>query len=175
MVDHKQQDYFRQGWIWLLILLVTSWCWTELAIAREGRKYALVAGISDYNNASGLGKLKYARADAEALTQALKRAGYKVQLVVDHGVVKNFLVKTLRQLASFLRPNDTFIFAYSGHGFEGANGQDYLALYGVTSETVNNEGLPVDEVLDLLRKTRASQLLVLLDACRDGMDLQNRT
>ncbi|KOR27241.1 hypothetical protein TI04_13695, partial [Achromatium sp. WMS2] len=74
-----------------------------------------------------------------------------------------------------MQPEDTFIFAYSGHGFEGTDGRDYLALYGVTADTVSSDGLPVGEVLELLQKTRAGQRMVLLDACRDGMDLQNRT
>ncbi|KOR28054.1 hypothetical protein TI04_11910 [Achromatium sp. WMS2] len=101
MFQLEQLNCLKYGYGRLLVFLFIIWMWAGLTAADTGRKYALVAGISDYNNASGIGRLKYARADAEALAQALKQAGYRVQLVVDHSVVKGFLLRTLRQLAGF--------------------------------------------------------------------------
>ena len=45
--------------------------------AAEGERYALLVGVSDYPELTGLKKLKYAESDMKALKEALAAIGYK--------------------------------------------------------------------------------------------------
>src|SRR5206468_3465505 len=69
------------------------------------------------------------------------------------------------------KPQSTFLFAFSGHGFQmkDASGQDrnYLVTLGVSRDRLAEDALPLDEVEKLMSQSGARRKVILIDACRN--------
>jgi formylglycine-generating enzyme required for sulfatase activity len=130
-------------------------------------KVALLVGIGNYDVATGLPALKYPARDVELLTAELQRQGYLVTSLIDGRASRGVIRRTLHELASALDPDQgTFLFYFSGHGFQ-QDGRNYLATYGSTADDLKSEGLAVGDVEALLKETRAHQIMMFIDACRN--------
>ncbi|KOR32146.1 hypothetical protein TI05_09110 [Achromatium sp. WMS3] len=132
-------------------------------------KMAVVVGINAYPRFSGLRSLFYAKADAEALDKALKRAGYGVQLLTDKNATGGAILTAIDNIKQTLNPNEgTVIFAFAGHGFrDRSSGKNYLAPYEASVQRVRRTGLAVDEVETALVNTGARRRILFIDACRN--------
>jgi tetratricopeptide (TPR) repeat protein len=144
---------------------------------RPARARALVIGAGDYER---LGRLKYARSDAaafaETLTDELGFARDDVRLLVDGEGADPLRTPTLghvrTELADLLADpargsTDLFVLFFSGHGVA-AEGGDYLLPTDVGPNNAREDGLPVRELVRQLTDGGARNVLLVLDACRDG-------
>ncbi len=141
-------------------------------------RWALVVGASEYEH---LGRLKYARNDARAFAEALVTdLGFErqtVRLLSDDAddpeltPTAGHLLGELEALLADKRRNrsDLFVFYFCGHGV-GREGGDYLLPTDARKETVTRVGLPVKEVIDRLAGSGMRNVLVLVDACREGRE-----
>lgn len=94
----------------LLVLTTNSW-------AQDfQRSRAIVVGIDNYSNASSWADLKFAVADARALTIFLQRQGYDVTLLLDTQADRSAILAALRSAATDLGPQDRLLFYFGGHG-----------------------------------------------------------
>ncbi len=131
-------------------------------------KMAVVVGINDYPSSSGLRSLRYAKADAEALAQALKQAGYGVQLLTNSNATKGSILNTLSNIGKVLEPQKgTVIFAFAGHGFRDRNGNNYLAPFEASADYIEDTGLSLKKVEATLVASGARRRILLIDACRN--------
>ncbi|KOR33418.1 hypothetical protein TI05_01180 [Achromatium sp. WMS3] len=131
-------------------------------------KMAVVVGINDYPSSSGLRSLRYAKADAEALAQALKQAGYGVQLLTNSNATKGSILNTLSNIGKVLEPQKgTAIFAFAGHGFRDRNGNNYLAPFEASAGYIEDTGLSLKKVEATLVASGARRRILLIDACRN--------
>ncbi len=64
--------------------------------------------------------------------------------------------------------NDKVIIAYSGHGLLSKDYDYYLSTYSVNFENPEINGLPYDELENLLDSIPARKKLMLIDACHSG-------
>jgi hypothetical protein len=145
----------------LLLLAILSLAWLPAFSAR----LALVVGIDSYQS---LPKLRNARADADAISVALRAAGYQVDLQQD---------RTLKQLQGDLRAfrqrisgGDEVVLYFAGHGVQVA-GANYLLPSDVGSDSedqVRDEALALSRVLDEIRERKPRLSLAIIDACRDN-------
>src|ERR1039457_5265912 len=62
------------------------------------KKLALIVGINDYQEESGLSKLKYAVSDAEELATALQSYGYVTDVLTDKRAIKVIIRRHLDDL-----------------------------------------------------------------------------
>ena len=134
------------------------------------KKQALLIGINEYQILPGL---KYARQDAEAVEQALKQnycfSDDEVMLLTDAkpGLFKptdrDIIQDHLEKLAN--QDLDLFIFGFWGHGLF-RNGKRYLCPMIVKGDRVERQGLPFDELQELLAKIRAKNTCLILDCCQ---------
>jgi formylglycine-generating enzyme required for sulfatase activity len=130
-------------------------------------KIAVLVGIGAYPEGSGLSTLQYAANDVRELAAELEKGGYAVRQLVDAHATRGVIVRTLNQLGEMLDPDQgTFLFYFSGHGFT-QGGKNYLAAYGAAVDDLQREGLPLDEVEQLLKRRRARRQVLWIDACRN--------
>jgi len=144
----------------LFLLLISS-----LAVAE---KYTLLVGINDYPN--DISPLRYCVADVVAFRDALINvAGFEkdnVYLMTDQmeGQMQPTninIVKRLGILAQQVKPEDTLVFYFSGHGIVNDSSSFLLAANSdtATQDTLEMSGVPLDRVSKILSSVKAQQLL----------------
>ena len=138
------------------------------------KKQALLIGINEYQ---ALPRLKYARQDAEAVADSLKQnycfSDNEVMLLTDNRpglfkpIDKYFIQDHLEKLAD--QDIDLFIFGFWGHGLF-RNGKRYLCPLNVKKDRAVQQGLPFDELQELLVKIHAKNTCMILDCCQTVHD-----
>lgn len=144
--------------------------------------YILSVGINDYKNAAY--NLNYARTDAEAIAEALRRRGQgifkaiQVATLYDREATRGRLVEALKGIQARARPEDVFAFFYAGHGVMSEGGSDrpsdfYFALTDVIKlygrdDLLAQEGLSATEMKDICTGIAARKQLLMMDACQAG-------
>jgi len=132
-------------------------------------KHALLVGVSKFQDAA-LGGLKAPAEDVQAFAGILRdpeRGGFdSVVTSLDEDV------ETIRgKLSDVLdnrRPSDSVLIYYSGHGINAASGQLFLATEKTVAQRPRLYSLAASEIRDMMRESRASQLIVVLDCCHSG-------
>ena len=138
------------------------------------KKQALLIGINEYQILPGL---KYARQDAEAIANSLKQnycfSDNEVIVLTDAEPLRfkptsRYIIQDhLDNLAN--QELDLFIFGFWGHGLI-RNGKRYLCPLDVMANRVENQGLPFDELQELLAKIKAKNTCLILDCCQTNHD-----
>jgi tetratricopeptide (TPR) repeat protein/uncharacterized caspase-like protein len=160
------------------ILLMTSLttCSIANASAQNGRRWAMVIGIEDYQY---LPTLSYAIKDANLIADTLVGyAGFPAENVVVMTSAPNSgkyyannrnIILQLDRLSREIRTGDTFVLYFSGHGFS-FEGRQFLA----TVETDNSSlarievsSLPLELLERMLKRVKPSQFIFIVDACRN--------
>lgn len=134
------------------------------------KKQALLIGINEYQILPGL---KYARQDAEAVADSLKQnycfSENEVMVLTDDrpGLFKptdKYIIQDhLEKLAK--QDLDLFIFGFWGHGLF-RNGKRYLCPLDVMANRAEHQGLPFEELQELLAKIRSKNTCMILDCCQ---------
>jgi len=139
----------------------------EAALA-GGRRFALVIGIDAYESVPPLQK---AVNDARAMTSVLRELGFEVTSGENLG--RAGLSRKLIEFESGLRPGDTALFFFAGHGFE-IRGQNFLLPADVPSvfegqeELIKDSAFAADRIIDRIRERGARTVVAVLDACRNN-------
>jgi uncharacterized caspase-like protein len=139
-----------------------------LASAAGPDRFASVAAVSEYNEADPeLTNLLFATNDMVSLKQALEAQGYTVLQLQNAKATATNIRDFLRGLRSVVdNPKDaTVVFSFSGHGFAVGN-DNFLATYGATSDDIQQKGLAMREVKQLLEDTGAQNRVAFIDVCR---------
>jgi uncharacterized caspase-like protein len=150
-------------------LMITLLCFfAQLGFASAQSRHALVIGIDTYTSVPTLEK---ARNDAVSVHEALSKAGFNSDLVVDADQLQ--LLRALSDFSSRVRPGDEVIFYFAGHGVE-IEGRNYLLPSDIPEALpggeflVTSRALALDNVLDILRSRGARVSMLIIDACRDN-------
>ncbi len=136
---------------------------------------ALVVGNNTYQEVP---PLQTAVNDAQAMREALQRAGFAVTLV-ENGT-KRQISRAMAAVESAISPGDTVLFHYSGHGVE-IDGQNWLLPIDVPTANQGEAGLIKDEsfnaadIIERFRAKGARQVVAILDACRNNPFAQGGT
>jgi WD40 repeat protein len=141
--------------------------------------YLVAVGVSQYAQATY--KLKYARADAEAICGLFrKRAGtlyganVHVKELFDAAATRANIEAALDDAARKARPQDTLLLFVAGHGT--MVGQRYYFIPhefktqagGSLDDDVRRQGLPADVLGDFLQRGAALKRMLILDTCASG-------
>ncbi|QEN86689.1 hypothetical protein FZC33_10260 [Labrys sp. KNU-23] len=136
---------------------------------------ALIVGNDTYQEVP---PLQTAVNDAQAMRQALQRAGFTVTLV-ENGT-KRQISRAMATVEGAISPGDTVLFHYSGHGVE-IDGQNWLLPVDIPTATEGEAGLIKDEsfnaadIIERFRSKGARQVVAILDACRNNPFAQSGT
>lgn len=135
----------------------------EIEVAKPSR-IALVIGNSRYPDANT--PLVQPINDARALTAALRRDGFEVDVVEDAN--KEDLRRAVDRLTSKVRRDSVVMLFYGGYGMQ-AGRESYMIPVDATiwkESDVRRHGTSIESVLDALKDRGARASLVVLDASR---------
>ena len=114
--------------------------------------------------------LQYSAKDIRDLAKKLKEK-YGNEMVIDTLFNKNVTLNNVKALKKKLlqtTENDKVIIAYSGHGMLSKDYDYFLSTYAVNFDNPAQNGLPYDELENLLDSIPARKKLLLIDACHSG-------
>ena len=135
------------------------------APANIASRKALVIGNDSYRSVTPLAN---ARADARAIADSLRSLGYVVSAHFD--LNEKEMKKAVRDFIKNVAGGDEVVFFYAGHGVQLAN-SNYLLPVDINAddaETVKDESIPLQRVLDDLNDAKVRLSIAIIDACRDN-------
>lgn len=153
----------RLAFVLLALLAVAT-----ISTPVSAKLLALVVGNNAYEEVP---QLQTAVNDAQAMRDALQRAGFTVTLVENGS--KRQISRAMAAVENAISPGDTVLFHYSGHGVE-IDGQNWLLPIDVPAAKEGEAGLIKDEsfnaadIIDRFRAKGARQVVAILDACRNN-------
>ncbi|EOR20425.1 caspase family protein [Clostridium sartagoforme] len=124
---------------------------------------SLLIGVSDYSmmNENNLPFcINDISAMSEALTKGLKAEASNIIACGDNGIVtKSNFLDSLKKAISTVKPEDTFIFYFSGHGGNSEIGHLLLLSDGY---------IMTQEVIELFESIPAKNKIIIFDSCMAG-------
>ncbi|MBU0460923.1 MAG: caspase family protein [Nanoarchaeota archaeon] len=152
----------------------------EITVYREApvpqsTLYICAIAINEYIESSY--NLNYCISDAEGILRTFRKTGHSlykdihVDSLYNSAATQSSIYSMLDTIIEKARPEDVFVFFYSGHGVQNGN-----SFYFVTSNTTNmhdqlmlqDRSVSDDTLNEKLQKIRARKQLVMLDACHSG-------
>lgn len=139
-------------------------------------RWALLVGINSYID-SGFTRLNFCVDDVLALEQALKGLGYTVVCLHDRldrdssrFPTRDNVEAELIRLCKIVEPDDLLLVHFACHGKLLSDGQPVLIVHNTRSPTLVKTGLPLTEVKQQMRQSKARRLVLTLDACHTGVE-----
>jgi uncharacterized caspase-like protein len=132
--------------------------------AKKHRRIALVIGNGHYPDANA--PLTQPINDARALTAALRRDGFDVDVVED--ATKDDMTRAIGRLKSKVRPDSVVMLFFGGYGVQ-AGRESYMIPVDAAiwkESDVRRDGLSIEAVLEAMKEQGASAKLVVIDASR---------
>jgi uncharacterized caspase-like protein len=132
--------------------------------AKRASKIALVIGNGHYPDASA--PLAQPINDARALTAALRRNGFDVDVVEDAS--KDDMLRAVDRLKSKINPDSVVMLFFGGYGVQ-VGRESYMIPVDATiwkEADVRRDGLSVEQVLDAMKEKGARAKLAVIDASR---------
>ncbi|MBD1213863.1 MAG: SUMF1/EgtB/PvdO family nonheme iron enzyme [Dolichospermum circinale Clear-D4] len=144
-----------------------------------GKNWAISIGINQYDN---LQALNFAKRDAEAMAAWFREeakfdqvflftedsppisANTPIPTQPTYGRLRRFLQAQFEQ--PLLKPEDNLWFFFAGHGMRHAD-KDYLMLADSDPGDIEHTAISVEYITERLRRSRADNVVLLLDACRE--------
>ncbi|MEX2216258.1 MAG: hypothetical protein WD768_19260 [Phycisphaeraceae bacterium] len=143
-----------------------------------GRVFVVAIGINTYQHVP---KLKYARADAEAIAAVLKSgldiAQDNIELIVDDAASLQTIKHTLGvRLKAITAKDDMVVIYYSGHGAPEEDPQSpdldgvekYLLPVDANMASFYSTALPMKDVTEIFRRLPCERIVFLADTCYSG-------
>lgn len=130
----------------------------------HAERLALVIG----NNAYEESPLTNPVNDANDMAATLQQLGFSVNMQTN--ITKREMEDAIRDFTGSLKPSDTALFYFSGHGAQ-VDGINYLVPVGariVSERDIKYESVAAELVLDYLERAGNRLNIVILDACRDN-------
>lgn len=141
-------------------------------------RWALLVGINRYVDYP---LLRYCVKDVQALEKLLSQLGYTVVSLHDqrvrdgrHFPTRNNIEAELFRLCETVEEDDLLLVHFACHGklvgkVEGK--QPVLVAQDSRDTTLLRTGLPLIEVEEIMKSSRAKRLVLLLDACHTGVEI----
>ncbi|HEY1340772.1 MAG TPA: tetratricopeptide repeat protein, partial [Bryobacteraceae bacterium] len=139
------------------------------------RSYAVVVGISRYQNLPEKDQLHFAERDAQSIYSILispEGGNFKQENVRVLAGANATLAGMRREIDNWLpataKEGDRVLIYFAGHGFM-YQGKGYLAPYDFKKENIATTGYPMDELGAVIGgKIRARWKILMTDACHSG-------
>jgi hypothetical protein len=148
-----------------------------IVLSTSADTWALLVGIDDYRDPR-ISDLNYTVNDVTYFSEALIETGCvpksNVYLMTNQSSGANIPTHTnvlfrLENLTTRVKPEDIFIFYFTGHGMMRSSKQYLLAINSDprSATTLATSAIPLETLLELLRRVNAHQIVIFLDACRN--------
>ncbi len=167
-----------------LFLLLTNNSFSQNTIdtnaTTKSKTYAIVIGISNYENAS-IPKLNYSHKDATQFYEWLKSKpggsvpDYQIKLLTNEQATISAIYNGLDWLREMVQKGDIVYFYFSGHGdmeIDSASiSQGYLLAYNSPSNNYAKNAVSINDInytANILSTKNEAQLVLITDACHSG-------
>lgn len=152
--------------------LAGLWATAAPVLAQDApRRHALVIGVNRYlAEIEGVNALKYAEDDAKAVADILKDQYETVALLRDLAR-RETIVEQFARLAREVKPQDSVLIYFAGHGVTATLGDktlSYWLVYPTTLARLEVDGLRLQHILDYVDDIPAKKKLIILDHCHSG-------
>jgi hypothetical protein len=130
--------------------------------------YFIGIGIDKFTDNSH--NLKFCVKDIHDLAEKLKEK-YGTNIIIDTLFNENVTISNVKNLKKKLfttNENDKVIIAYSGHGLLSKDFDYFLSTHSVNFNNPTIDGLPYDDLENLLDSIPVRKKLMLIDACHSG-------
>lgn len=149
----------------------------EATRASERNRWALVVGISDYDD-QVLSPVGHLAEDAQLFYDALIKR-YRLapdQTLLLKNVVRYEMKSEIERFLSRVKPESELIVYFAGHGYLGRNKTPYLAAKNSDLLHLDKTGIPLKWLVDEIENCTAKDKLLLLDTGHEGSgsDLQDQ-
>src|SRR5205807_4531154 len=132
--------------------------------AKRDSRIALVIGNGNYPDANA--PLSQPINDACALTAALRRDGFDVDVIEDAG--KDDMARAVERLKSRVRPDSVVMLFFGGYGVQVGRESFMIPVDAAIwkESDVRRDGLSIEAVLEVMKARGARAKLVVVDASR---------
>lgn len=121
--------------------------------------FVVCVGIGNYADPR-VQSLSKTENDAKAVSEFYKQGTDNVITITGKYATKSKILESLRSQFGRAKKGDKIIFYFSGHGYPGG-----FCPYDMTSLA---RGLSFSEVVELMKKSKASEKIIFADACNSG-------
>lgn len=131
------------------------------------KRSALVIGNANYTGPNTT-KLRNPVKDASAIARKLKKYGFGLTHVAD-GVFTDMRA-ALAQFQAAIEPGGVALVFFAGHGIQ-IDGENFLFACDTDASGENQakySSLSLDQVIDVLDRSKADTKIIILDACREN-------
>lgn len=127
-------------------------------------RLALVIGNGHYPDANA--PLTQSINDARALSSALRKSGFDVDMVED--ATRDDMVRAVNRLKSRIKPDTVVMLFFGGYGVQAGRESYMLPVDAVIwkESDVRRHGVSIEGVLDMMKEQGAKAKLVVVDASR---------
>ena len=135
------------------------------------KKYALVIGIEDYPQDSGLSTVPYAVNDCNAIYGYLKNtASFDVSKpILNEEAVFGKIGDSIYNLFNYVQPEDWVLIYFAGHGHNSDYGGLFVPYDFDSSKTYNDYScIPFNTFNKYLGKKNPKNFILFIDACHSG-------
>jgi uncharacterized protein YjbI with pentapeptide repeats len=145
----------------------------ELPGSKNGKRKALIIGISKYDHNNKFKDLEFCENDANEVCNILKDQGYDIpenRLLVGRvewlnmrdAIIEFFTDKRLKS-------DDTLFFYFSGHGhLDNDTGRTYLATSEIDPQRPERRALRFDDLTAFFNESNSERIVAVLDCCYSG-------
>lgn len=148
------------------LLVVLAYCCFCTSYADAQKTYVVSVGIADY---SEIADLRFTENDVSTFNGIMNRYGAEIITLLGREATHSNIIQKIRYVSAFAKENDSFIFFFSGHGYEGG-----FCCYDMRANSYIG-GISYQEIQILLRNCRAGRKVVIADACFSGGLSKQRT
>jgi uncharacterized protein YjbI with pentapeptide repeats len=143
------------------------------SLIKNGKRKALIIGISKYDHNNKFRDLDFCENDANEVYRILKDQDYEIaenaKLVgrVEWSKMHDEIVDFFTD--NTLRPEDTLFFYFSGHGYLDKNtSHTYLATSEIDPASPKRRGIPFKDLTDNINDSNSERIVAVLDCCYSG-------
>lgn len=133
------------------------------SIISAQKTYVVSVGIADYKE---LNDLKYTINDVQSFSYLMNTQNARTISLLDNEATHANIVRMLKASLANAKRDDTMIFFFSGHGYEG--GLCCWDMAGLNRANRYCGGLSYAEIQILFRNCNARKKIVIADACFSG-------
>src|SRR5689334_12039954 len=138
-------------------------------MVRAGKR-ALIIGISDYDH--GLPHLEFCKKDGQDLYDLLKLQGYWIPdeyiLIgrVNYDKIRDTILSFF--VDKDIKPTDTIVFYFSGHGIPDEYGNNYLTTSDIDPDFPLGRGFSFKDLKSIAGMSISTRIVSILDCCYSG-------
>lgn len=152
---------------------------SQAAVYGTGNRWAVLVGANFYEDRLHYGSLQVCVDDVNSIRERLMQNGFQSERIqqlsdaTDLLPTRENILAALQSVADATDPDDLLLFYYSGHGDESSD-ESYLVSRNSRRSVLQDTGVPVRRILEIMEIASARAKVLMLDACHSGAKIPGK-